>query len=666
MKENQAAERIKELRRQINEHNYRYHVLDQPVISDLEFDALMKELIELEEQYPHLVTPDSPTQRVGGEPLKEFDTYRHRVPMLGLDNAFELEEVKEFDRRVKRTTGHSYPEYMAELKLDGLAVSLLYREGLFTTGATRGDGYTGEDITANLKTIKQIPLKLNSPVSMEVRGEVFINKEDFQRLNQERIQKGEPPFANPRNAAAGSVRQLDPRIAAARPLKIYLYSLGENKLKVDTHQEALQILEDLHLPVSPHRQLCASVEEITSFCRHWEEKREELPYEIDGIVIKINTFSLQEKMGVTSRTPRWAIAYKFPTPEVETRVKDIEVNVGRTGAITPVAVLYPVHLGGTVVKRASLHNQEVLRQKEVKIGDHVKIRKAGEIIPEVVGVIKEKRTGEEKKFSMPGECPSCRTPVYHLPEEAALRCLNPSCPAQAVERLIHFASRRAMDIEGMGPAVAQSLWEAGLVEDIGDLYYLELHNLIPLERMAEKSARNLLTSIEKSKSNPLYRLIHGLGIRFVGERVSRLLAENFGHLDSVVNADKEELTSIPDIGPRMAYAIEEFFQQEQALKIIEKLRSAGVNFTQPGNEDNHPEENYSLSGYNFVFTGTLQNFTRDQARTQVEQRGGRVSGSLSSNTDYLVAGENPGSKLEKARSLNVTVLQENDFARLLE
>ncbi len=667
MNEEAAKNRIQELHKEIQEHNYRYHVLDDPVISDREFDKLMRELIQLENQFPHLVTPDSPTQRVGGKPLKEFPSYNHGVPMLSLENSFSIEELKEFDSRIKRNTRKNEVEYAAELKLDGLAVSLVYREGVFTRGATRGDGYTGEDITANLKTIKQIPLKLSQPANMEVRGEVFIEKEDFINLNQEREKRGETVFANPRNAAAGSLRQLDPRLAAARPLNIFLYSLGEHDLETATHLEALQYLESLRLPVNPHRKLCKGIEEVTTYCLEWQEKREELPYEIDGIVVKVNSYELQEKLGVTSRSPRWAVAYKFPSEEVETRILDIEVNVGRTGAITPVAILEPVSLGGTVVKRASLHNQDIIREKGVKIGDMVKIRKAGEIIPEVTGVVKDKRSGKEEEFLMPSRCPSCSTTIYRLPEEAVLRCLNPSCPAQAVERIVHFASRRAMDIEGLGPAVAQALWEAGLVSDVGDLYYLGIEDLVPLERMAEKSSRNLINALENSKNNPLHRLIHGLGVRFVGERVSRLLAQEFGHLDKLVKAEEEELVSIPEIGPKLARAIRDFFQQEEAQKVIEKLRKAGVNFEEPGEKD-ASEENRStdLGGSTFVLTGTLEGFTREEAKREIEARGGRVSSSLSGKTDYLVSGENPGSKLEKARSLDVEILKEEEFKRMLD
>jgi len=659
-------EKIHELRHLINYHNHRYHVLDAPEITDKEFDKLMQELLELERQYPHLITPDTPTQRVGGEPLKYFETVPHALPMLSLENAFSPGDIKEFDRRVKKNTGMGAVSYMTELKLDGLAVSLVYESGVLVRGATRGDGYTGEDITANLKTIKQVPLKLKEPQDLEVRGEVFIYGDDFIKLNQDRYREGEQPFANPRNAAAGSVRQLDPRIASRRPLKLFIYSLGKHHLPLKTHQEALDYLKKLHFPVNPHHQWCQDIDEVIEFCMNWEEeKRSQLPYEIDGIVIKVNSYELQKQLGATSRSPRWALAFKFPSREATTMVKDIEVNVGRTGAITPVAVLDSVSLGGTTVKRASLHNQDVLREKDVRIGDQISIRKAGDIIPEVVNVITEKRTGEEKYFNMPSSCPSCGNPVHRLPEEAALRCLNPTCPAQTLERLVHFASRRAMDIEGLGPAVAEQLWKAGLVHDVGDIYYLRKDDLISLERMADKSAENLLKAVETSKSNPLHRLLHGLGIRFVGERASRLLASYFGHLDKLKVAGEEKLHAIPEIGPKIARSIEEFFKQEEALSVIEKFREAKVNLEEPSEES--PEAKSStLSGFTFVFTGTLSGFTRQEAGDLVEQKGGKVSSSLSGSTDYLVAGENPGSKVGKARSLNVSILSEDDFMKMIE
>jgi len=659
--EEYAKRRLEELRHQIEEHNYRYHVLDDPLISDAEFDQLMRELQDLEDSFPHLVTADSPTQRVGGAPLESFTTVEHKVPMLSLENAFELGEIDDFQRRIQRLVGNQPVEYVTELKIDGLAVSLQYEDGRFLQGSTRGDGYTGEDITSNLKTISQIPMRLSEPVTIEVRGEVFINHDDFEQLNKKRYELGEQPFANPRNAAAGSVRQLDPRIAAGRPLKIFVYGTGEHNLNVNTHYEMMNYLRHLRLPLNPHWNFCPDIDTVKDYCRHWMEKRRELDYDTDGVVIKVNQYRLHEVLGYTSRSPRWALAFKFPSEEAITRVNDIEVNVGRTGAITPVAILEPVQLAGSVVKRASLHNQDYLVEKDILIGDEVVIRKAGDIIPEVITVRHDSRTGKEIKFSMPNQCPACSQPVKRLPEEAAVRCLNPVCPAQVVERIVHFASRSAMDIEGLGPAVAEQLWNNGLVEDVGDLYFLKFDDLIKLDRMAEKSAQNLLDALEKSKQNPLYRLLFALGIRFVGEKAARLLAQHFKTLENISKASKRELEDLSEIGPKIAASIEDFFRQEQSKVILEKLRVAGLNFQEPEQESRKED---ILEGKVLVFTGTLS-FSRNEAKKMVEERGGKVTNSLSSNTDYLVTGENPGSKVEKARGLEVDIIDEEYLKELL-
>lgn len=658
--EQEAGQRISALREQIEEHNYYYHVLDNPKISDREFDLLMQELQELEAKYPHLITEDSPTQRVGGEPLAEFTTVRHRVPMLSLENAFTWEELRDYHQRITRMLKIQQMDYVAELKIDGLAVSLFYEEGRLVHGATRGDGYVGEDITSNLKTIRQIPLQLKKPLTLEVRGEVYINHDDFERLNRERNEQGETTFANPRNAAAGSVRQLDPRIAAQRPLKIFIYGTGEHNLEVDSHYEMLQYLQNLRLPLNPHWEYCPNIESVMDYCRLWMDKRHELAYDVDGTVIKVNNYELHARLGYTSRSPRWAVAFKFPAEEASTMVRDIEVNIGRTGAITPVAILEPVQLAGSTVKRASLHNEDYLKEKDILLGDNVVIRKAGDIIPEVIKVEKEKRTGGESKFVMPANCPDCGNAVERLPEEAILRCLNPACPAQAVERLIHFASRRAMDIDGLGPAVAEQLWKNGLVKDIGDLYYLDIHSLVSLERLAEKSGQNLLESIEKSKQNPLHRLLYGLGIRFVGEKVSRTLASHFLHLDDLAAASLKELEDLEEIGPKIAASIVSYFQQDQTEVILNKLRKASVNFKEPVTTTSIEE----LAGKSFVFTGTLS-MPREEARRLVEEKGGRVAGSISGKTDYLVVGEDPGSKVERAREIGVSVLNENQFRQIL-
>ncbi len=654
-----VREKVLALRREIEEHNYRYHVLDQPVIDDHRFDRMMRELQELEETYPELQDPNSPTRRVGGEPLPAFENLEHKVPMLGLDNAFSEEELVDFDSRVRKLTGLVEIEYHCELKIDGLAVSLQYEQGVFKQGATRGDGYVGEDITHNLRTIRQLPLYLPESPDLEVRGEVYMNREDFARLNREREEQGLLTFANPRNAAAGSVRQLDPRLAAARPLRLFVYGLGEHSLSFSRQSELLDYLYRLRLPVNSHRAVCKGPEEIRDYCRRWREKRKELPYETDGIVIKLDDLELQKDLGYTARSPRWAIAYKYPPEEKLTTVLDILVNVGRTGTITPVAVLEPVTLSGTTVRRASLHNEDMIAEKEIMIGDRVLVHKAGEIIPEVLKVVKERRTGEEKSFTMPRQCPSCNSEAVRLSGEAARRCLNPSCPAQLVEKLVHFASRRAMDIDGLGPAMAELLFNHDLVGDVGDIYYLKVEELEKLPRTAEKSARNLVDAIEKSKNNPLRRLIFGLGIRFVGEKAARQLAEHFGTLGRLRRATEEELTAIEEVGPKMAEAIVQFFNTPETEPVLDKLERAGVNFSEPTVET--AEE---LDGKVFVFSGALEEYTREEAASLVESRGGRVSSSVSKKTDYLVAGADPGSKLEHARELGVEVINEEEFKKI--
>lgn len=657
----EARERVEFLRREIDRHNYRYHVLDQPEISDAEFDELLRELQQLEEKYPQLQDPDSPTSRVGGEPLASFETLEHKVPMLGLDNAFSEEDLIDFADRVKRLSGLEQLDYFCELKIDGLAVSLQYEEGLFKRGSTRGDGYSGEDITQNLRTIRQIPLKLPEEVSIEVRGEVYINKKDFEKLNRRREEEGLMVFANPRNAAAGSVRQLDPRLAAKRPLKLFLYGLGQHNLNLSTQEELLGYLDKMKLPVNPNRTICRGIDEVRDYVRIWQEKKLELPYEIDGVVVKVNNLALQQDLGFTARSPRWAIAYKYPPEEKVTRVLDIEVNIGRTGAITPVALLEPVTLSGTIVRRASLHNEDLIAEKGILIGDSVVVHKAGEIIPEVLKVVEDKRSGTEKEFRMPANCPSCGSEAVRLSGEAARRCLNPSCPAQLVEKLVHFASRRAMDIEGLGPAVAEMLYNHDLVRDVGDLYYLNTEDLIGLPRMAEKSAENLINALEKSKDNPLRRLLFGLGIRFVGEKAARLLAESFETMDRLSEASQEELTEIDEIGPKIGEAVEQFFKTGETEPVLEKLRKAGVNFTEPKLQT----ASNVFEGKTFVFSGALNGYTRDQAKALVEERGGQVSSSVSKKTDYLVAGDDPGSKLEKAEKLGVEVIDEAQFKDLI-
>lgn len=657
MDREKALALVEELRQKIDEHNYRYHVLDDPKISDAEFDALVRQLQAIEQQYPDLITADSPTQRVGGQPREGFAAVAHRVPMLSLDNALNIGDLRDFVRRARNLVPEADMEFVVELKVDGLAVSLQYEEGVFVRGATRGDGETGEDITHNLRTVKSIPLRLREPVTLEARGEVYMSRSSFLTLNEEREGQGLPLFANPRNAAAGSLRQLDPKVAAARNLDIVTYGLGYSPdLRPASHFEALTSLKNLGLRINPHIAVLRELEDVVSYCESWREKRYELPFDIDGLVIKINNLELQEQLGTTAKSPRWAIAYKFPAEQAVTKVLGITVQVGRIGTLTPIAELAPVKLAGTVVKRASLHNEDILREKDVRVGDHVVIQKAGDIIPEVVEVVKAKRTGDEEPFVMPDVCPACASAVRRLPGEVALRCFNLACPVQVLERIVHFASRAAMDIEGMGPAVAGQLLEAGLIGDAADIYGLhhKKAELLALERKADKSVENLLAAIENSKKQPLARLLYALGIRFVGERTARLLAEHFLSLDALMSAGREELEAVPEVGPKITESIVEFFAQDETKQFVEKLRNSGVSLIQ---ERKQPG-NTLLNGKTFVLTGTLPTYSREEAARLIEEAGGKVAGSVSKKTDYVVAGEKAGSKLEKARALGIPVIDE--------
>lgn len=665
MDRQEASKRLEELREQINRHNYYYHVLDNPRISDAEFDNLMRELLELEALAPDLVTPDSPSRRVGGEPVSSFGEVRHRVPMLSLENIFSEEELGNFYRRLQRSLEQEELEFVGEPKIDGLAVSLYYENGIFRQGATRGDGYTGEDITHNLSTIWNIPLHLREKVSAEVRGEVFMARADFQDLNLKRAELGLATFANPRNASAGSLRQLDPKIASARPLDIFAYYLQDlsGTIGLHTQWQTLEYLQKLGFRVNPQVSLLQGLDEILDYYRRLESRKAQLPYDIDGVVLKLNDFAKQQQLGYTSRAPRWAVAYKFSAEEEITSIKDIKVNVGRTGTITPVAELEPVLLAGSVVKRASLHNEDIIKEKNVMIGDKVVIHKAGDIIPEIVRVIEGERTGRERSFEMPSLCPSCQKEVKRLLGEAALKCLNPACPAQLVERIIHFGSRGGMDIEGLGESLALQLYEAGLVRDVGDLYYLQKNELAELERMGEKSAQNLLEALEKSRTKPLYRLVYALGIRFVGERTSRILAGHFRNLDRLAHSNTEELLSLEEIGPKIASSIKEFFAQQETRIIIDKLKRSGVNF----GEKIKDEKTVSavFKDKSFVLTGSLIRYNRQEARELIESRGGKVINSVSAKTDYLLTGENPGSKLKKAQELGITIVTEEDFLKMI-
>ena len=659
-----AAQRLGELRELITEHNYHYHILDAPRISDLQFDQLMKELLDLEALYPDHITSDSPSLRIGGAPLTAFAEVQHAVPMLSLDNAFSEEDINAYYRRLQKSLGQEQFALVGEPKIDGLAVSLYYEDGRFVRGATRGDGQRGEDITANLCTIWSLPLRLREKISAEVRGEVFMPRDGFERLNTVRKQEGLTLFANPRNAAAGSLRQLDPAVAAQRPLDFFVYSMvnlgGEGRA---SQWEILTYLKMLGFKVNENVSLLHGLTDVLDYHQRISELRARLPYEIDGVVFKVNEMAYQEKVGFTSRAPRWAIAYKFTAEEGITRISNITVNVGRTGAITPLAELEPLLLSGSVIKRASLHNEDVMREKDVMIGDTVVVHKAGEVIPEIIRVLPEERSGSEQPFSMPEHCPSCYKEVKRIPGEAALRCLNPVCPAQAVERINHFASRSGMDISGLGEALAAQLYQSGLVKDVGDLYFLTAGKLAGLARMGEKSAANLLDALEQSKSNPLNRLLYALGIRFVGQRTSRLLAAHFGNLFSLAAASYEALIVIKDMGPQIAFSLQDFFRREETGIIMEKLQVAGVNFQEKLKED---VKQSTLEGYSFVLTGTLQHYSRNQARDAIEQRGGKVLASVSKNVNYLIAGENAGSKLSKAQELGIVVLREEDLVRFLD
>jgi len=658
------------LRREIERHNYLYYVLDQPQISDADYDALFRELQDIETEYPELVTPDSPTQRVGAPPLEEFETSEHRTPMLSLQNAFGEEELRAFDQRVKRFLDLPESEaidYVAELKIDGLAISLTYEDGVFTAGATRGDGYRGENITTNLRTIKSIPLRIEpapegrqAPRFIEVRGEVYLRHHEFQRINEERTERGEPTFANPRNAAAGSVRQLDSAVTARRRLNIFTYGVGYvEDGAFSTHQELLDTLRDWRFNVNPNIRRCGGIEEVLEYIREWHEKRESLPYDIDGVVVKVNSIELQEALGYVARSPRWAVAYKYPAVQATTVVRKIEVQVGRTGALTPVAIMDPVEVSGVTVSRATLHNEGEIRRKDVREGDTVVIQRAGDVIPEVVEVVTSKRTGVEVEFVMPIKCPVCGADVERPEGEAVARCVGIACPAQTKERISHFTSRLAMNIEGVGPALVEQFVDKGLVRDPADLYYLSKDDLLSLERMAEKSASNVLEAIEDSKDTALSRLVYALGVRHVGERTAQVLAEHFGDIERLAAASIEELSEVPDVGPVVADSIARFFRQDETREVLRKLDEAGV---RPRSETR--AEAGALAGKTFVFTGALT-MPREEAEAIVRGLGGSAASSVSKNTDFVVIGEKPGSKYEKALELGVKVISEEEFLKMV-
>jgi len=666
----EAEKLVKELRDVIRYHDYKYYVQASPVISDYDYDRLFRALKELERKYPELVTPDSPTQRVASEITGEFPTVKHYTPMLSLDNAYTEEELREFDRRVRQLTGLEVVEYAVEPKLDGAGIALVYKDDLFVRGATRGDGIYGEDVTQNLKTIRTIPLRAEFSrygiKLAEIRGEVVISKEEFKKLNQERMEEGLPPFANPRNAAAGSIRQKDPKEVAKRKLEAIVYQLSyvePPEKDPPTHYESIKMLDSLGFKtLLKDTKVCKGIDEVIEYCKEWEEKRDQYPYEIDGMVVKVNDRKLYSKLGYTSHHPRWAIAYKFKPRRAETTLEEVVFQVGRTGAITPVGKLKPVQLGGVTVSSVSLFNEDFIKEKDVRIGDKVLVERAGDVIPYVAQVLKEKRTGKEKPVEFPKECPSCGSRLVRLPEESAVRCLNIACPAQAVLRLKHWASREAMDVRGLGDATVKLLYEKGLVKDVGDLYSLKLTDLLKLPGFGEKSAKNLLKAIEESKKRPLEKVIYGLGIRYVGQATAKQLAERFKSIDRLKEASLEELQRVEGVGYKVARSIKEFFSRPENLKVIEKLRKAGVQLEQK------EEEKVSdlLKGKTFVFTGTLE-CCSEEAGKLVEKLGGKFSNAVTSKTDYLVVGKEPGrTKLEKAKKLGVKTITEEEFKEMVK
>ena len=661
-----AAQRAAKLREQIDYHTYRYYVLDDPVVSDAEYDRLLRELQELETEFPDLIGPDSPTQRVGAKPLKAFGEITHALPMLSLDNAFSDRELAEFDRRVRERLGVEEVAYVAEPKLDGLAVSLRYEHGLLVSGATRGDGLTGEDITANVRTIPSVPLKLIAhgyPSVLEVRGEVFMSHAGFRELNERTLAKGGKPFVNPRNAAAGSVRQLDPRVTAARPLEIFYYGVGEVRGAAlpDRHSKILEALREWGLRVSKAVAVVKGLKACEAFYRRMEKARNQLPFDIDGVVFKVDRLDFQDTLGFVARAPRWAIARKFPAQEETTVVQSIEVQVGRTGALTPVARLEPVFVGGVTVTNATLHNEDEVHRKDVRVGDTVIVRRAGDVIPEVVGVIKERRSPKARSFKMPSRCPVCGSAIERAEGEAVSRCSGGLyCPAQRRQAIRHFASRRAMDIEGLGDKLVEQLVDKKLVNDVADLYSLSREQLAGLERMGEKSADNVIAALEKSKQTTLARFLYALGIREVGEATAKVLAESYGDFAPLREASLEELQQLPDIGPVVAQHIVTFFQQPHNQEVIDKLLTAGISWRKSKAAKRQP-----LVGQTFVLTGTLQGMTRGEAKSALEALGARVSGSVSKKTSYVVVGSDPGSKLQKAHQLDVPVLDEADLQAIL-
>lgn len=655
--------KIEKLREEIRHHENKYYVEDNPEISDYEFDKLMDELKKIEAQHPELVTPDSPTQRVGEQPVEGFVTAEHRTPMISLDNSYSFDELDAFHERVLKIVGNRPVEYIAELKIDGSSISLVYENGLLVRAVTRGDGTRGDVVTANVRTIRSVPLRIPAkkvPAYLEVRGEVYLSRKSFQQINRALEEAGEEPFANARNSASGTLKLKDPKLAASRKLDVLTYRLLPEEQLAKTHWESLQLMKSLGFRTSPNNQRCSSLEEVKKYCTKWEEKRDSLDYEIDGVVVKVNDFALRQELGSTAKFPRWATAFKFQPKQATTRIVDIRVQVGRTGALTPVAVMEPVLLAGTTITHATLHNEDEIRRKDIRIGDTVLIEKGGDVIPKVVKVIETQRPSNARVFHMPKVCPECKSAVVREEGEAVSRCPSLACPAKLRESLLHFAGRRAMNIEGLGVKLVDQLLEKKMLHDYADVYDLQLDELVELERFGKKSAENLLAEIENSKSRSLAQQIFALGIRYVGETVAKLLADHFGNIDDLRKASTEELSSISGIGERIAESIVEFFSIEQNRELVARLKKHGLFRAQP-----RKPKKTKLAGLTFVITGTLAGFSRDEAKAAVEDLGGKVSSSVSKKTDYLVCGESPGSKLDNAQKLGVKVLDEDAFKKLL-
>ncbi len=667
----EAHKKIEKLREEIDCHNRKYYLEAKPVISDQEFDRLMRQLIDLENEFPQFRTADSPSQRVGGAPLKEFKAVRHAIPMLSMDNTYSYDELREFDERVKKGLGGSRMDYFVEEKVDGVSISLTYRKGLFVLGATRGDGRTGDDVTENLKTIREIPLRIpvrNSkfkgkvPDVLEVRGEVYMPHKSFEKCNREKERSGEELFANPRNACAGTLKLLDPKLVAKRELSVFCHGAGAMEgANLKTQSELFELFHLLGFKTIEHTKEAKDIEEVIQFAETFKEKKEKLDYDIDGLVVKVNSFTDREQLGVTSKAPRWMIAYKYPAEQAETILEDIEISVGRTGALTPVAVLKPVRLSGTTVSRASLHNRDEIERLEVRIGDRVLVEKSGEIIPKVVGVLAEKRKKPLRKFQFPDRCPVCGSKATRVGDEVAVRCISLACPAQLKARIKHYAMRDAMDIEGLGDVLIEQLVDRKLTKDLADIYYLDIEEVADLERMGKKSAENLFEGIETSKSKELYRLVFGLGILNVGERAAGLLADRFRNLDRLMEASEEELCAIREIGTTTAKSIVDFLKEPATHKIIERLRKAGIRF----NVVEAKKEGTPFSGKTFVITGTLKHYARGDAEQLIRRFGGYASSSVSKKTDYLILGEDPGSKYDKAKELGVKMIKEDEFEKMV-